>query len=60
MALGKYKESFEMNRLLSQGDKSPHKAVEKFLGTLGFEKICDGRHETTAHEFFICLFIHCL
>jgi hypothetical protein len=45
MALGKHKEYFRMNRLLTQGDKSPHKAVEKFLVCLGFEKISSGEND---------------
>jgi hypothetical protein len=47
-ALGRNQECFKMKRLLTQGDKSPHKAVEKFLLPLGFEKIISGNDNDDA------------
>jgi hypothetical protein len=42
-----------MNRLLSQGDKIPHRAVEKFLKPIGFDKLSSGEFGLISFSLFI-------
>lgn len=55
-ALGVQRESFKMERLLSQDEMSPHGSLKRFLVPLGFEII------QTCKQFFVnsyfLLFVH--